>query len=124
LGLFFKVSYTSTKFARAKVLKKHEELALRYFWSGVTQKAGSREVWLYVNEKLGEGRKISRATIINFLKAMDKEGVLDSKEVKARGGPRSARAINSKGKLISLSPSRRSCVGRIPLPCEETCTRL
>jgi len=49
---------------------------------------GSREVWLYINERLGEDKTISRATIINFLKAMDEEGVLESREVGGKGGYR------------------------------------
>ena len=60
-----------------KALKDHEELALRYFWDEKAQGVGSKDVWTYVNEKLGENKTISRATTINFLKAMDEEGVLE-----------------------------------------------
>jgi hypothetical protein len=39
----------------------------------------------YIKEKLGEGKTISIVTIINFLKAMDEEGVLESKENGGQG---------------------------------------
>jgi hypothetical protein len=68
-----------------KVLKNYEELALRYFWDERAEDVGSRDVWIYVNEKLGEGRIISRAATISFLKAMDEEGVLESRKVGGKG---------------------------------------
>ena len=71
-----------------KVLKDHEELALRYFWDEKAQGVGSKDIWTYVNEKLGENKTISRATTINYLKAMDEEGVLESREVGGKGGYR------------------------------------
>ena len=40
----------------------------------------------YINEKLGESRTISRATIIQFLRAMDEIGILESREVSGKGG--------------------------------------
>lgn len=69
-----------------KTLREHEELALRYFWDEKADEAGSRDVWSYVNEKLGKEKSISRATIINFLKTMAEEGVLDSREESGKGG--------------------------------------
>ena len=69
-----------------KILKDHEELALRYFWDEKAEDAGSKEVWIYVNEKLGKDRRISRATTINFLKTMDELGILESREVSGKGG--------------------------------------
>jgi hypothetical protein len=69
-----------------KVLRDHEELALRYFWDEKAEDVGSRYVWNYVNKKLGEDKTISRAMTINFLKAMDEEGVLESREVGGKGG--------------------------------------
>ena len=72
----------------SKVLREHEELAIRYFWDVKAESVGSKDIWIYVNERLGEGRTISRATIINFLKAMDEEGVLESRKVGGKGGYR------------------------------------
>ena len=54
-----------------KVLKDHEEHALKYFWDEKAENVGSKEVWTYVNEKLGKDMGVSRSTTINFLKAMD-----------------------------------------------------
>jgi hypothetical protein len=69
-----------------KVLKEHEELALRYFWDEGAEDVISRDVWTYVSGKLGEGRTISRGTIIKFLKVMDELGILESREISGKGG--------------------------------------
>ena len=69
-----------------KVLREHEEFALRYFWDKKAENVGSKEVWTYVNEKLGKGKGVSRSTTINFLKAMDEKGVLESRDVSGKGG--------------------------------------
>ena len=69
-----------------KVLKDYEELALRYFWDEKAEDVGSKDVWNYVSKKLGKDKTISRATTIQFLKAMDEEGVLESREVNGKGG--------------------------------------
>ena len=69
-----------------KVLKDHEELALRYFWDERAEDVGSKQVWNYVNEKLGKDRGVSRATTINFLKSIDELGILESREVSGKGG--------------------------------------
>ena len=66
-------------------MREHEELPLRYFWDEKAEGVGSRNVWNYIKEKLGEGKTISIVTIINFLKAMDEEGVLESKENGGQG---------------------------------------
>ena len=69
-----------------KILKEHEELALRYFWDEKAEEGGSKDVWPNVNERLGEGKSISRATIINFLQAMSERGVLNSRMESGKGG--------------------------------------
>jgi predicted transcriptional regulator len=71
-----------------KVLREHEELALRYFWDEKVKDVSSRDVWIYVNEMLGEGKSISKTTIVNFLSGIAEEGVLSSKNVSGRGGYR------------------------------------
>ncbi|MFX0204058.1 MAG: BlaI/MecI/CopY family transcriptional regulator [Candidatus Hodarchaeota archaeon] len=69
-----------------KVLKEHEELALRYFWDEGAEDVVSKQVWTYVSGKLGEGRAISRATIIQLMKVMDELGILESREASGKGG--------------------------------------
>ena len=69
-----------------KTLREHEELALRYLWYEKSSGATTREVWIAVNEKLGEGKSKSRATIINFLAAMAGKGVLGVREETGKGG--------------------------------------
>jgi len=68
-----------------KVLRGYEEEALRFVWERGEEGVISREVWLHVNEALGE-RTISRASIINFLNAMVDEGVLNYREETGKGG--------------------------------------
>ena len=69
-----------------KTLREHEELALRYLWYEKSSGATTREVWIAVNEKLGESKSKSRATIINFLAAMAEKGVLGVREETGKGG--------------------------------------
>jgi len=69
-----------------KIIREHEELALRYLWYEKSSGATTREVWIAVNEKLGEGKSKSRATIINFLATMADEGVLKVREETGKGG--------------------------------------
>jgi len=49
-----------------KTLKEWEELALRSMWDIGEDVANSWAVWEWVNEKLSEGKSISRASIIMF----------------------------------------------------------
>jgi hypothetical protein len=69
-----------------KVLKEHEELALRYFWEGENEPTGTKIVWEYVNGRLPRGSSISRATIVNFLSWMAEEGVLGYEVTTGKGG--------------------------------------
>ncbi len=71
-----------------KFLKEHEELALRYFWDGNETPVGTKKVWEYVNSELGENVSVSRATIINFLAKMEREGVLTAQDSTGKGGHR------------------------------------
>ncbi len=68
----------------AKVLRDYQQEALISVWKNGEKGITSREVYEYVNRKI-EG-SISRASIINFLKAMADEGVLDFKERSGKGG--------------------------------------
>jgi predicted transcriptional regulator len=82
-GISFKVSESRLK----KVLKGHEEVALRYFWDEGYERGTTRQVYDYVSGVLGTG-SVSRATIINFLKRMGEEGVLSVWEEPGKGGHR------------------------------------
>jgi predicted transcriptional regulator len=68
----------------AKVLLDYQQQALKSVWKNGEKGQTSREVHEYVNGKI-EG-SISRASIINFLKAMADEGVLNYTERTGKGG--------------------------------------
>ena len=69
-----------------KTLREYEEIALRYIWSLVDEGAGSGKTWIHVNEELGEGKSISRASIIFYLNRMVDEGVLGFRDATGKGG--------------------------------------
>jgi predicted transcriptional regulator len=68
----------------AKILRNYQVEALKSLWKNSEKGVTSREVHEYVNEKIDGS--ISRASIINFLKAMADEGVLDYETRPGRGG--------------------------------------
>ena len=67
-----------------KVLRNYQLEALKSVWENSEKGLTSREVYDYVNGKIGGS--ISRASIINFLKAMADEGVLNFTERTGKGG--------------------------------------
>jgi predicted transcriptional regulator len=67
-----------------KVLRNYQLEALKSVWKNSEKGLTSREVYDYVNGKIGGS--ISRASIINFLKAMADEGVLNFTERTGKGG--------------------------------------
>jgi len=69
-----------------KTLREYEEIALRYIWSVGDDGAGSGKTWEHVNEELGEGKSISRASIIFYLNRMVDEGVLGFRDATGKGG--------------------------------------
>ena len=69
-----------------KTLREYEELALRYIWEIGEKGAGSGLTHSAVNERLGEGKTISRASIINFLNKMVDQGVLSWRDATGKGG--------------------------------------
>ena len=71
-----------------KTLKEYEELALRFIWEVGDEGAGSGITWSAVNERLGEGKTISRASIIFFLNRMVDQGVLSWRDATGKGGHR------------------------------------
>ena len=69
-----------------KTLREYEELALRYIWEKGEEGATSAPTWITVNERLGEGKTISRASIIYFLNRMVDQGVLSWRGATVKGG--------------------------------------
>ena len=68
----------------AKILRNYQIEALKSVWKNSEKGLTSREVYEYANEKIDDS--ISRASIINFLKAMADEGVLNYTERTGKGG--------------------------------------
>ena len=71
-----------------KVLRDYQIEALKTIWSHNGDGLTSREVYEATNNRLGEGKSVSRASIINFLNAMCDENVLDFEEETCKGGMR------------------------------------
>ena len=69
-----------------KTLREYEEIALRYIWEVGDEGAGSGKTWIHVNEELGEGKSISRASVIFYLNRMVDEGVLGFRDATGKGG--------------------------------------
>ena len=69
-----------------KMLKDWEELALRYIWSVGEEGAISGPIWKNVNEQLGPGKSISRASIIIIMNRLVDQGVLGYREGTGKGG--------------------------------------
>ena len=67
-----------------KVLKKYEELALRHIWAVGEEGASSGLIWKNVNEQLGPGISISRASIIIIMNRLVDQGVLAIEKVLER----------------------------------------
>ena len=81
-GFMFDPSKTGLR----KTLREYEELALRYVWETGDEGAGSGSAWSAVNERLEEGKTISRASIIFFLNRMVDQGVLSWRDATGKGG--------------------------------------
>ncbi len=75
-----------SKVGLRKTLREYEELALRYIWENGEEGATSAPTWRTVNERLGEGKTISRASIINFLNRMVDQNVLSWRDTTGKGG--------------------------------------
>ena len=69
-----------------KTLREYEELALRYIWSVGEEGANSGPIWKNVNEQLGLGKSISRASIIIIMNRVVDQGVLGSRDATGKGG--------------------------------------
>jgi predicted transcriptional regulator len=68
----------------AKVLRDYQLEALKHLWKNGENGQTTRQTFEYVKANI-EG-SISRASIINFLKAMADEGVIDFEERPGKGG--------------------------------------
>ena len=71
-----------------KVLRDYQIEALKIIWSHNGDGLTSREVYDETNNRLSQGKSVSRASIINFLNAMCDENVLDFEEETCKGGMR------------------------------------
>jgi predicted transcriptional regulator len=69
-----------------KTLKKYEEVALRYVWSMGEEGVGSGKTWTITNERLEQGKTVSRASVIFFLNRMVDQGVLNYRTATGKGG--------------------------------------
>ena len=81
-GFMFDPSKTGLR----KTLREYEELALRYIWETGDEGAGSGSTWRAVNERLGKGKSISRASIIIFLNKMVDQDILTWRDATGKGG--------------------------------------
>ena len=77
-----------TKKGFEKVLRVYQIEAMKHVWKNTQEGATSREVYNQVNTMLDGGKKISRASIINFLNRMCDEGILNYTEETCKGGTR------------------------------------
>lgn len=71
-----------------KVLRDYQIEALKIIWAHNGDGLTSREVFEATNNRLGSGKSVSRASIINFLNAMCDENILDFDEETCKGGMR------------------------------------
>jgi predicted transcriptional regulator len=78
--------FDPSKTGLRKTLREYEELALRYIWEIGDEGAGSGLTWRTVNERLEEGKTISRASVIFFLNRMVDQGVLSWRDATGKGG--------------------------------------
>jgi len=82
------MKYDLTETGLNTVFKQYQLEAMRLLWEN-HESFSTREVWNHVNEKLEPCMKtISRASIINFLDAMENEKVLEYTETTGKGGHR------------------------------------
>jgi predicted transcriptional regulator len=78
--------FDPSKSGLRKTLREYEELALRYIWSVGEEGASSGPIWKNVNEQLGSGKSISRASIIIIMNKLVEQGVLSYKQGTGKGG--------------------------------------
>src|SRR4030042_836504 len=79
--------FDASKRGLGTILKDYQEAALRSLWGLAGEGAGSRMVWMHVNQVLGAST-ISRTSVINFLDAMVDNGMLVCTETTGKGGHR------------------------------------
>ena len=68
------------------MFKDYQIEAMKFAWENAESGVTSYQAYRTVNERLEEGRSISRASIINFLDRMVEEGVLDYVTKSGKGG--------------------------------------
>jgi len=80
------LKFDPSKQGLRKTLREYQELALGFVWEVGEEGANSGAVWRAVSERLGEGKSISRASVILFLNDMVDDGVLGFREATGKGG--------------------------------------
>jgi hypothetical protein len=78
------IEYDTAESGLRAVLKDYQELTLRAIWAN-PEGLGSKAAWDRVNAEL-KPNTISRASVINFLEAMRKIGILKGEERTGKGG--------------------------------------
>ena len=69
------------------VMKDYQVLTMRFLWEKGEEGVSTAKAWLHVSKILMEEDKtISRASIINFLKGMHEEGIVNYWEGSGKGG--------------------------------------
>jgi len=83
--------FDPSKTGLRKTLREYEELALRYVWETGDEGAGSGSTWRAVNERLEEGKTISRASIIFFQRSLTSTDTRSTSYVRfSRASPRTS----------------------------------
>jgi len=77
-----------TKSGFEKVLREYQIEAMKHVWKNAEEGVTSRQVYNNVNGALDGGKKMSRASIINFLNVMCDESILNYTEETCKGGTR------------------------------------
>jgi hypothetical protein len=80
----YEIVYDTSKTGFHAVLRDWQLKAMQVVWSN-PEGIISRVVWQKINETL-KGETISRASVINFLEAMQEMGVLNGREETGKGG--------------------------------------
>lgn len=70
-----------------KILQPYQETVWHILWNSPQQSFSTKDMWARVNKELKEG-SISRASIINFMQDMAKQGLLIQEMETCKGGMR------------------------------------
>jgi len=107
-----------------KVFREWELIAIDYLWKN--PEARSLVVYKHVNKILEEkGKSISRASVINFLRRISKEGILNERFETCKGGYRglySPKMTESEFKTFIIETALESFHRDFPEETEKVAT--